>query len=260
MIGATIAMGAYNVVAFLAVTAAGILTDAQTALNFVMSMNPIGIVIIALGALVAIVALLWNRFDWLRGGVMGIWEVMKGFGIAIKDYVIDRIKELLSGITGIGSALIAFFNGDFKDAFNIGKKAVGDLMGLDSGNKIMQHGLTAAKDFSIGYNKGLEMNTPEVVAAATGEKTKGVDFEGQKPSEIFEPLKGDEDDPKNNKGKDGIVSGGGRMTHINITIGKLQDKTEIHVSSVEKGLDKLGDKVQEILLRSVNSVNQMQTG
>ena len=58
---------------------------------------------------------------------------------------------------------------------------------------------------------------------------------------------------------DNIVSGGNKMTSITINIEKLQDDTKIYVASVEQGLNSLGDKVQEIILRAVNSVNQMQT-
>ncbi|MDA6068639.1 hypothetical protein NJT12_03310 [Flavobacterium sp. AC] len=59
--------------------------------------------------------------------------------------------------------------------------------------------------------------------------------------------------------KDTIVSGGSKMTHITINIQKLQDDTKIFVESTEKGIESLGEKVQEMLLRAVNSVNQMQT-
>ena len=50
------------------------------------------------------------------------------------------------------------------------------------------------------------------------------------------------------------------MTTITININKLQDQTVINVDKTETGLNNLGDKVQEILLRAVNSANQMQTG
>lgn len=65
---------------------------------------------------------------------------------------------------------------------------------------------------------------------------------------------------KDKDSKDGIVSGGSKQTNIQITIGKLQDQTVIHVSNTEKGISNLGDKIQEELLRAVNSINQMQTG
>lgn len=265
LIGSSIALGAYNIVAWLAVTATSALSGAQAILNFVMSMNPISIVIIAIGALIGIIWALWNKVDWLRGGIMGIWEVMKGFGTAIKDYVINRVHDLISGLSGMGKALMQFFKGDFKDAWETGKKAAGDLMGVNSGKQLLKDGLEAAKTFSTGYNKGLKMVTPKTVLEEAGVPTQAQDFKNQEPSAIFDSLLDDDKNKDKDKDKskskgDSIVSGGSKMTHINITIGKLQDKTEIHVSQVEKGLDKLGEKVQEMLLRSVNSVNQMQTG
>lgn len=57
-----------------------------------------------------------------------------------------------------------------------------------------------------------------------------------------------------------IVGGGAKKTNINITIQKLQDDTKIFVSNTEQGLEKLGDEVQEILLRALNSAVQMQNG
>ena len=248
---------------WLATVATGALSGIMAVLNFVMSMNPIGLVILAIGILIGVVWALWNKFDWLRGIVMGIWEVMKGLGTAIKDYVINRFHELLSGITGMGKALLLFFKGDFKKAFEEGKKAAGDLMGDNSSKKLLQDGMAAAKTFTTGYNKGLKMGTPEAEAKKAGETTKATDFKKQGKSSVFDALT-DAEKEKNKKDKkskaDSIVSGGSKMTNITITIGKLQDKTEIHVSAMEKGLDKLGEKVQEMLLRSVNSVNQMQTG
>ncbi len=56
-----------------------------------------------------------------------------------------------------------------------------------------------------------------------------------------------------------IAGGGAKQTHINITIEKLQDDTKIYVQQVEDGIHDLGDKIQEMLLRAVNSVNQLQT-
>ncbi len=61
------------------------------------------------------------------------------------------------------------------------------------------------------------------------------------------------------KATDTIVGGGAKQTHINITIQKLQDETKIFVSNAEQGIEDLGDKVQEMLLRAINSANQMQT-
>ena len=69
-------------------------------------------------------------------------------------------------------------------------------------------------------------------------------------------------DKANKLGKlkpDTIVSGGSKQTHINVTIQKLQDDTKIYVSSAQKGIEQMGDAIQEQILRAVNSINQMQT-
>lgn len=238
-------------------------TTAQSAFNFVMAMNPISQVVLVIAALGAVIWTCWNHFAGFRGVVMGTWEVIKGFGTAIKDYVINRIQELLSGITGMGSALMAFFRGDFKNAFEIGKNAVGDLMGVDSKKKLFDDGLKAARTFSKGYNDGVNMKAKEVGIQTKGSKTPTPDYLKQDKSKVFADLMNDTGKGKKGKGKgekgDNIVSGGSKMTTINVTIHKLQDDTKIFVENTEKGIERLGETVQEILLRAVNSVNQMQT-
>lgn len=244
----------------------GIATAASAAFNFVLAMNPISLIIIGIAALIAIVWSLWNRFEGFRGVVMGVWEVIKGFGTAIKDYVINRFKDLLSGITGIGQALLAFFSGDFKKAWEIGKKATSDLIGVDTKKKFLEDGAKAAKNFSTGYNKGVKMGAPETVAKTVNESKKQKELSKQKKSSLFDSLATDtgkgkgKGEAKDKSKSDSIVSGGSKMTSITISIQKLQDDTKIYVDSTEKGLNNLGEKVQEMILRAVNSVNQMQTG
>lgn len=242
-----------------------LVSAATTAWNFILSMNPISLIIIAIVALIAAVVYLWKKFDWFRGGIMGVWEVLKGFGTMIKNYVINRFQELLSGITGIGKALVSFFKGDWKEAWEIGKKAGEDLLGVNSKQQAIKDGMDAFKNFSTGYDKGVEMYQPETVTKTLELEEKAKPRKKQEQSSLFDNLlKDDKDKKKGKKDKtkkaaDSIVSGGTRHTNIHITIQKLQDDTKIYVNSKEEGLSQLGDKVQEMLLRAVNSVNQMQT-
>lgn len=74
----------------LASAATKVMTVAQTALNLVMSLNPIGIVILALAALVAGFIVAYNKVDWFRNMVNGaftsiknaittVWNLISGF-------------------------------------------------------------------------------------------------------------------------------------------------------------------------------------
>lgn len=49
----------------------------MTAFNAVCSVNPISLIVIAIGALVAGIVLLYNKCEWFRNGVNGIWTWMK---------------------------------------------------------------------------------------------------------------------------------------------------------------------------------------
>ncbi|MEX6627570.1 tape measure protein [Tenacibaculum pacificus] len=259
----SITFAIYNAKVWLATLATGGLSTAISILNFIMSMNPISLVIIGIGLLVGAVVLLWNKIDWLRGGIMGIWEVMKGLGLAIKTYVINRFKELLLGITGLGRALWSFIKGDWEDAIKHGKNATKNLFDSDAKKQFVKDGLIAAESFSKGYKDALKIDSPKIALKEAVGKNKDKSILGKKPSSVFDSLLKNkkELDKKNNKKRkaDSIVSGGSKQTHINITIQKLQDDTKIYVSSAEKGIENLGEKIQEQLLRAINSVNQMQT-
>ncbi|SDE77043.1 tape measure protein [Riemerella columbipharyngis] len=243
---------------------------AQWAWNIAMSLNPIGLVIAGIIAFAGVVVLLWNKLAGFRGAILGVWEVLKGFGAMIKNYIINRLKELLSGITGIGQALIAFFSGDFKKAWSIGEKAGKNLLGFDSKQKLIEDGKNAFNSFNKGWADGHAKAVKTDNKKGTSGASTGVTQ--QPKSSIFASLtKTNGGTGKGEKGKGGkhrgglgdkskgIISGGSKQTHIVVNIGKLQDQTIIKVDSTEKGLSSLGDRVQEILLRAVNSVNQMQT-
>lgn len=243
------------------------LSGAWTVLNAVMRANPIGVIITILALLVAGVVYAWRNFDWFRGGVIAVWEVLKGLGTMIKDYVITRINELMNAITGVYKAMMALKNGDFSKALDIGKGVGKDLLGVDSKANFLKSGQKLGEIAQQGYAKGISSSAPAGVKSAGAKKPGAI----TDPNAFNSLLGGGGADGKAGKGKgnkglskvaskaDGIIGGGSKQTNINITIGKLQDQTVIHVDSAEKGLNNLGDKVQEILLRAVNSVNQMQT-
>jgi len=241
---------------------------ATTAWNFVMNLNPISLVVIAIAALVAAIWACWQKFELFRGTIMGVWEVLKGFGTAIKDYVITRFKELLSGITGIGSALLSFFKGDWQKAWETGKKAVEDLSGVNSKQKfvsdVIENGKKIGENFSKGYAKGVAMVAPEVVTKAGTAPQAAPEKKAQDKSSAFNDLFHDDDKKKEKKhahggadNADKVISGGAKTTHLTININEL-GKTTINVERAENGINSMADTIKEVLLRTINSVNQMQ--
>lgn len=270
-------------------------TAVQWLWNAAMNANPIGIIIAAVAALAAIVIYLWNKFEWFRGGIVGMWEVLKNFGSIIKDFIIDRLKGILSGITGLGSALLHLFKGEWSEAWSAGKKAVGDLVGFGDVKKAYDKAKGIGKSFSEGYQKGVHMGKiglphtdlkppkipgyPPGAQAAAKLKTKVPDLSnlqtvpsaaGQnlsvthktKPAGIANWALSTGEDKAHNVGEksagynvQGITGGGQRQTHITINLGKLQDKTEIHTTTLAEGLDQVEDRIKETLLSVLQHVN-----
>lgn len=129
----------------------------QWLLNAAMTANPIGLIIVAIGALIGLITLAWNKFGWFRGAIYAAWEAIKGFAVAIKDMVIGRIKEIIIGITGIGKALMHFFKGEWSEAWKVGKEAATNLSGIGSETqkKYMADMKNVGKKAGEAYQKGV---------------------------------------------------------------------------------------------------------
>ena len=67
------------------------MAGAQTALNFVLSMNPIGLVVIAIGLLVGAFVIAYNKSEWFRNGVNGAFTKVKETG----EWVFGGLKDFL---------------------------------------------------------------------------------------------------------------------------------------------------------------------
>lgn len=131
----------------LASTATNLLSSSFIKLTAAMLANPITWIVAGVVALVAAIKYAWDHFESFRKVVLGVWEVMKNFGNIIKDYVINRITELLNGIVGIGRAIAALFSGDFSKAWDIAKDSARQILGVDSAN-------TAAGQIAGAYGEG----------------------------------------------------------------------------------------------------------
>ncbi|MBB4117862.1 tape measure domain-containing protein [Mesonia hippocampi] len=236
-------------------------TTSQWLWNAALTANPIGLVIAALAALVAGVVYAYQKIGWFRGAILAAWEYMKGFGVAIKELVVDRIKDILKGITGLGKALMQFFKGDWKAAWETGKSATANLMGANSGAKFFNKMKGVGKKAGQAYSQGVaeveankEKKSGGILDMLTG-KGKTVNASTE------QSIKGASTDmPKGlSKGIDTITGGGSKQTNINVTFGKLVETFTIQSQNVSQGMSLSEDELKRMLLRVLNSINQLQT-
>ena len=87
----------------------------QTALNIVMMLNPIGLIVLAVIALIGIFVLLWMKFEGFRNFWKKTWEVIKDAALAVWDFIVAAAKkwwETFSGFwTGVGRFFKKLWNG-----------------------------------------------------------------------------------------------------------------------------------------------------
>ena len=87
---------------------------AMAALNAVMLANPISLVIVAIVALVAIFAVLWNKCEWFRNFWIGLWEKIKNAVSQAVENIkkfLDNMKTVIDGVKNN----ISIFLGNIKN-------------------------------------------------------------------------------------------------------------------------------------------------
>lgn len=82
----------------------------QWLLNAAMSANPIGLVIIAITALVAAFVLLWNKSEAFRNFWIGLWEKIKSVAETVINAVSKFFSEAWEKIKGVWNGATKFFS------------------------------------------------------------------------------------------------------------------------------------------------------
>ena len=209
-------------------------TAVQTMLNLVMTANPIGLIIVGIGALIAVIVYCWNKFAGFRAFLITMWDTMKEFGNIIKEYVVNRIKEMVAGLGKIAGALVKLFKGDFSGAFSDFKSGVGNLMGKDSATKAFKASKEVVHNIKGEWQKNLKKE--EAKDAKKSKEDSSIKTPSQKGSVRTEwTAIGEGSDKKNGKGRHGkgtktgeaLATGGSRPTNITISIGKLIETMKV---------------------------------
>lgn len=246
-------------------TATKIYTGIQWLLNGAMMANPIGLIIAGIAALAAGFAYAYNRIGWFRGGIDAAWELLKGFAGAMKELVVDRFKEMLAGLSSLGEAFLHFFKGDWQKAWDAGKKGVQGLTGY-GGNAIKNFqanarvtGKKAAEAFGKGMDEAAANKKSGSIIDLIKNKVGLGSSAGTSDGATGSPAG---TGPLGDSLKDGInaINGGGaRQTNITVTFDKLVENFTISSQNIQQGMAQSEEELKRMLLRVLNSTNQMQT-
>ena len=113
-----------------------VVTAAQWLLNAAMNANPIGLIIIAITALVAAFLWLWNNCEGFREFWIGLWESLLAFLEPVLDGIVNAFKvawqwiqdvwdkakpyfqAIWAAITLIFSVVVSWFSQQFQSAWN----------------------------------------------------------------------------------------------------------------------------------------------
>lgn len=143
--GATVAQGVLNgtltvgetVVALLTgqMTVAQVaqigMTRAQAALNAVMTANPIGIVIAAIAALIAVGVLLYKNWDTIKEKLSALWGHIKDIWESIRSAIaekVDAIKEKVSAVFSAVADVVGNVFETIKNAISVALQTIGQII------------------------------------------------------------------------------------------------------------------------------------
>lgn len=222
--GAAIAYGAYTLAVSAAAIGTSIWTIATTLLSAAMSANTIGIVVVAIGALIAGVVYAYETFGKFRGVVWAAWAVIKEFASIVID-VYSGIGKAIAGVFTLNPSLIAEGSAQ---AINAVK---------DSATRIGK----AAKE---GYDAGMaDFNKDQ--------KAKAED-KGKKTAKAGAPAAPAAANDKVKKDTSPKGASGTKAVTINITIGKLIEQFKITTTNLHESTSKVQEMVANTLLQAVN--------
>lgn len=244
---AAVAIGAYIVATNLATIATTALSAVFKVLIAVMNMNPFGLIVAAIAALVAAIVVCWNKFAGFRAVILTVWDTVKGFGTILKDYVLDRITGIISGIGNLGLAISKLFKGDFAGAWETAKEGASQFLGIDAARNAVSSARELAGGVRDNYASHLETERQKQAAkesikdpkAAAG--TSGLGALGGSPATSGASATGT---------ANAITTGGTRNTSIVLNIGKFFEDVVINNTS-NKDMKELRDAVLESVNRSL---------
>lgn len=232
---------AYQGYVWLAAAATKGVTAAQWLWNAAMTANPIGLVVAGIAALVVGIMLAWNKFEGFRKVVYGLGDAFKQVFTNIGQF----FKQIFSPIF---DAINAFKEGRYADAGKAVLKLGYNISPVGFAQQAYKFaadgGFTkGVKDaYNTGSLKGIrsKVATTDVATGGGSGASAGANGSGAGASEAVR----------------GVVSGGPRVININGV--KLIETLHMSVGTMDEGMDQLEEKLQNLLLRILNSAAAVQ--
>lgn len=241
-----VALGAYVVAANLATIATRALTVVFKVILSLLNVNPFGLIVAGIAAVTAAVIVCWNKFAGFRAVILTVWDTVKGFGLILKQYVLDRITGIVSGIGNLGLAISKLFQGDFAGAWETAKAGARQFTGIEA----MSNAATSARDLVGGVrdNYAAHLDAERQKQAAKDAISTPEAAAGTSPvsGSIGLPTPGADANTTANA----ITTGGTRNTSIVLNIGKFFEDVNISNTS-GKSFPELRDAVLESINRSL---------
>ena len=238
----------------------------QSIINFLLTANPIGLIVVAIGAFVGAIMAAWQSSETFRGVLFGLWEVLKMVGSAVWEWMVapfrtlwEILKPMIPAVKGffqgivdfikpIGKAIWDFFIKPLKMAIQ-GVKEVLKFMGiLGDGDSVTSK---VSKTFSKGFKEGVEdFNKGEkkesaiaggaesAIAGTTGAALAGAATKTGKGL---------------NSGIDKVTSSAPKTFNINIE--NLVKDFKISTTNMAEGAEKTKDAILQTLIAAVNDVS-----
>ena len=222
-----------------------LLEKAQKLVNLAMKANPVGLIVAGIAALVTAVTICWNKFAGFRAAILTVWDTIKGFGGALKQYVLDRLTGIVAGLGAIGQAFSRLIKGDFSGAAESARSAVASLTGAGAANRAVTSMRDTASGFGDSYSRHLAderakqkakegIEDPEAAAGTAESTPTGTPGTGGSPSSTA----------------NSITTGGTRNTSIVLNIGKFFE--DVNITNTDgRDLRQLQDAVLESINRSL---------
>lgn len=240
-------------------------TVAMWGLNKAMAMNPYLAIAIGVLMLVGLIQRAWTKVEWFRGSIMALGAGFKHVAETIKDHVITRFKEILGGLGKLGEAVLQLVQGKFGQAVGAAKDGMHMLTGTESIDKLKKNlgetGRVAAGAYIDGAREAMANKANDKGMFGTLIPGESLNYEQLRQQWLDKQDKpGDRDNSSNSTTAiSGVTGGGHKQTHITINVGKLNEQININTTNLREGGEKVAAQMEELLLRILNSANQMQT-